>query len=94
MVSQLKDLDYHVIKWNLDSLDWVNHETNPEASVDVIRNIPKFRKGHRKSYILLQHDTYKETVRHQKKVIRIVRRKGYKLVTMEECLGGVNPYFV
>jgi peptidoglycan/xylan/chitin deacetylase (PgdA/CDA1 family) len=36
--------------------------------------------------IILQHDTYQGTVNSQEEVIRSLKKKGYKLVSMSECL--------
>lgn len=44
------------------------------------------------SVILLQHDTYENTVKIQGDLIKILKSKGYRFVTMDECIGVSKPY--
>lgn len=90
-MRQIQDLGFRVIQWNLDSNDWRVADRPPPYLADHVNDmIP--RNDHRSSYIILQHETHRNTVANQRQIIKDLKRKGYKLVSMTECLGNARLY--
>lgn len=84
----LQKMKYNLVGWNVDSQDW----RLTEGLVDRVTGlIPPLRES-RKSYIVLQHDIMGHTVRDQRDLIKALKARGFKLVNMSECLGGINLY--
>lgn len=91
VVKFLRKMGYKIIQWNLDSDDWrMEHDSPPELARHVNRMISS--DAHGNSYIILEHDTYRNTVANQLQIIRDIKKKGYKLVSMTECLGYERLY--
>ncbi|KAL1930631.1 hypothetical protein VTP01DRAFT_10793 [Rhizomucor pusillus] len=87
----LGQLGYKVIMWDIDTLDWKTHNLNSEMQIvkDALNNAPASNSGH----IALEHETYDQTVKQfVPKVVELVKSKGYKMVTVAECLGYSNAY--
>ncbi|RKP09472.1 polysaccharide deacetylase [Thamnocephalis sphaerospora] len=90
----LRDLGYRVIRWSVDTNDW-RHPDDAEASLMVlrrkVRNVAQGIAG-----IALAHDTMPSTAtRYVEAAARIIRKKGYRLTTISECLGdGSDAYRV
>jgi peptidoglycan/xylan/chitin deacetylase (PgdA/CDA1 family) len=86
VVNTLGNLGYTgVIMWNVDTLDWSN-------SGDIDYAISQFRQHLGEPIISLSHCFYETITR--ERVLNLVRAeidymkdKGYKLVTMSECVG-------
>lgn len=77
---------YNVVKWNHDPNDW--SQPNPSQLEEIfLSRIPWFDRRSQESFISLQHDTYRSTVEAQVRIIRELRKMGWRLVTMSECLG-------
>jgi len=81
------------INWNLDPNDWSNKGNNPpETYIQTYIDILSKADPTKDSFIALNHDVYKNTaVNLIPQVIKLVRKKGFKFVTMDECLG-LSPY--
>ncbi|TDZ18932.1 Chitin deacetylase [Colletotrichum orbiculare MAFF 240422] len=86
--GDLAGLGYHIIDTNLDTKDYENNKPetthlsaekfNNELSADVGAN----------SYIVLSHDVHEQTVVSlTQKLIDTLKGKGYRAVTVGECLG-------
>ncbi|KAH0528156.1 hypothetical protein TsFJ059_003054 [Trichoderma semiorbis] len=87
-IDTMEELGYHVISTNLDTKDYENDDP-----VLIQKSKDKFfsmqssdETGH--SYIVLAHDVHYQTVvTLAKYMIETSRERGYKLVTVGECLG-------
>ncbi|KAF9941902.1 hypothetical protein BGZ67_003732 [Mortierella alpina] len=89
----MTDLGYIVTRWNVDTNDW-RHATLPPAQATnasmaeindliVAKSDPKVD-----SFIILEHEIHKFSVDFVAElVIDAVLKKGYKFVTVEECVG-------
>ncbi|KAK9764143.1 chitin deacetylase [Basidiobolus ranarum] len=91
----LLSLDYTVVNWNVDSQDW-QYRGNPSEQWKILANIATevqnkpYISG---SYISLQHDTDASSVNATTNIIDLVLSKGYKLVTVAECLGNQLRFY-
>lgn len=95
VASKLHEMGYHIIHWSHDTNDWRRPESAEARAVRYVKNrIPKKGKGLSKadSVILLQHDTYEGTVNAQRELIKIIKAKGYRFVTLDECIKVSKPY--
>ncbi|KAG0040239.1 hypothetical protein BGZ82_004243 [Podila clonocystis] len=94
----MHDLGLIISHWNVDTNDWrfMNEKDPLEATEksmveinDVILNNSDPAKD---SFILLQHEIHKFSVEHlADRVIDSIQKKGYRFVSMEECVGE-KPY--
>lgn len=73
-----------VTEHNLDSYDYTNDPKRIENAFNLAMSL-KSASG--TSFISVQHDESKESVQVTSKVIEAIKKKGYKLVTLDECLG-------
>ncbi|KAF9571867.1 hypothetical protein EC968_010595 [Mortierella alpina] len=89
----MTDLGYIVTRWNVDTNDWRNKDlpaaqatTASMAEINdliVAKSDPKVD-----SFNILEHEIHKFSVDFlAEQVIDAVQKKGYKLVTVEECVG-------
>ena len=113
-VQALHDLGYFIIRWNVDTNDWMYTDA-PEKSFrefsgklpneDDINNIRWQKNGLTElgiktminnildSKIALMHDIHPGINMFLPRLIQHARALGYQFVSMDECLGGINPYF-
>lgn len=80
------------ILWNVDTKDWKygKFDDDTEKIMDKIESIPP---GGIEPIILLQHDTVPSAVKKQREIIATLLEKGYRFVSIFECLGGEKPYY-
>ncbi|KAF7556876.1 hypothetical protein G7Z17_g1166 [Cylindrodendrum hubeiense] len=84
----MSELGYHVVSTNLDTKDW---EYDSSALIQNAKD--KFSAGvsadpDSHSYIVLAHDVHEQTVTNLTAyMITTAQNRGYKLVTVGECLG-------
>lgn len=71
------------VLWSVDTLDWKNRAVRPVLA--------QVRAGVRPGRIILMHDIHRTSVDAVPKVIKLLRRKGYHLVTVSELLGTPKP---
>lgn len=91
VVRFLQKMGYRIIQWNIDSDDWrMEHDHPPALARHVDRMISSDPDNN--NYIILEHDTYRNTVANQLQIIKDIKRKGYRLVSMTECLGYERLY--
>lgn len=85
---------FHIINWSHDTNDWRYVNSNPGRSLQYVKSrVPnKLKSTEGDSVILLQHDTYEGTVKVQQDIIRVLKAKGYRFVTADECIGVSKPY--
>lgn len=83
-------LGYRTVLWNVDSLDWKRTTT----AQDVVNNVvPRVRRGS----IILHHsaggkgEDLTNTVQALPQIIRTLRARGYRLVTVSELLATGRP---
>jgi peptidoglycan/xylan/chitin deacetylase (PgdA/CDA1 family) len=93
VAQTLKLWDYYIALWNLNTFDYKWKELDKlyivEAYNQELKNEdPSYKKLD--SYISLQHDISRNveaTIERYSYIIDLIREKGYKLVTMGECVG-------
>ncbi|KAF9571541.1 hypothetical protein EC968_000436 [Mortierella alpina] len=92
-VKVMNDMGLVVSHWNLDTHDW-QFTSLPVADavaksmVDINRDLVNNSNPATDSFILLEHEIHQFSVEHlAEKVIDAVLSKGYKFVTMEQCIG-------
>lgn len=71
-----KDTNLKIVLWNVDTLDWKYKNVN---SI-VERATKKLKDGN----IILMHETYKRSYEALKKIIPIIKEKGFTFVTISE----------
>ncbi|GAA5987484.1 hypothetical protein JCM5350_003097 [Sporobolomyces pararoseus] len=83
----LKNRGYTVVNWSFDSGDSAG-----KSPSSTITSYKKIAQSYPKPQIALNHETYKGTAEKVvPSVVPMLVNKGYKLVTVAQCLG-VNPY--
>ncbi|GAA5881625.1 hypothetical protein JCM16303_005515 [Sporobolomyces ruberrimus] len=83
----LRDRGYTVVNWSFDSGDSAG-----KSPSSTISSYKKLAQSYPKPQISLNHETYKGTAEKVvPSVVPMLVNKGYKLVTVAECLG-VSPY--
>ncbi|GJN66712.1 hypothetical protein PLICBS_000731 [Purpureocillium lilacinum] len=87
-MSLMSQLGYHIISTNLDTKDY---ENDSPTLIQVSKN--RYSSGvsntsTSNSYIVLNHDTHEQTVTTLTDyMVQTAKDRGYKLVTVGECLG-------
>lgn len=80
VIEGAHEVNYEVIQWSVDSLDWMNPGVN-----SIIERVS--RKVHPGAIILMHaSDTCKQTTEALPKVIENLRAQGYEFVTVSELL--------
>lgn len=75
--SKLKKVtNLPITLWNVDTLDWKYHSTK--------RIIKRATTNLKDGNIILMHDAYKRSVLALKEIIPIIKKQGYKCVTISE----------
>lgn len=90
-LEDLEGMGYHVVNFDLDTKDYVNDsEGQIQVSVEKFRNeLGSDSKAH--SAIVLAHDVHFWTVETlTKDMVETARLRGFRLVTVGECLGDVG----
>ncbi|KAF9331179.1 hypothetical protein BG006_005950 [Podila minutissima] len=90
----MTDLGLVISHWNVDTNDWrFMNEKEPlkateKSMVEVNDLIINNSDPAKDSFILLQHEIHKFSVEHlADRVIDSILKKGYRFVSMEECVG-------
>ncbi|MFY9218727.1 MAG: polysaccharide deacetylase family protein [Tepidanaerobacteraceae bacterium] len=78
LISTCNELGYHVIQWDVDSLDW----KDLSASAIYDRVIKQVKPGS----IVLFHNNGKHTAEALEPIIQELHKQGYKIVPMSELL--------
>jgi hypothetical protein len=83
-----------IVQWNCDSNDWqyVNVEDQPKLFTNIANKINPSNPTI-DSFITLQHDIKDYSIEYVPKIIELISGKGYKFVTVEQCLGGKVPAY-
>ncbi|UNI23967.1 hypothetical protein JDV02_009752 [Purpureocillium takamizusanense] len=94
--SWLGERGYHIISANLDTKDYLYDDPNLiEKSRKLFSDgLPpaagphhKNKNNNNKGFIVLAHDVHRQTVGLASYMIETAKARGYKLVTVGECLG-------
>ncbi|EKG14539.1 Chitin-binding type 1 [Macrophomina phaseolina MS6] len=88
-VDDIEALGYHVIKWNLDTLDYQNLTPDLiQNSKNIVSNALRNGDPASSLFIVGDHDIHPQTVRNLTQfIINEGKRLGYRFVTVGECLG-------
>ncbi|KAI1847732.1 hypothetical protein JX266_006227 [Neoarthrinium moseri] len=90
----MENLGYHIIQFNLDSLDY-KHQKKGLIQKSINKIDKQMGPNGTGSYIVLNHDIHELTATSLvPAVIKFVKQRGYKAVTVGECLNDpkVNWY--
>lgn len=86
--SDMANLGYHVINWNIDTLDYDNDDPSKIGTSMGIFDNAVSGDSSRNSYISLEHDVHEQTVVSlASHIIQTAHSRGYRTVTVGECLG-------
>lgn len=83
----LADMGYTVVIWNLDTRDW-NRKNSKGDILSIFNRILSKSSPTKDSIISLQHERRLESVYLVPTLISLVKAKGYRIVTIDECLKG------
>jgi len=87
-VTDFEDIGYKVIQWDTDTNDWDYKKIGAPARVKLVKEfLTKEFDEKRESYLILMHDVNDHTVHQIVPWIIENAPKGYKFVTVAECLG-------
>lgn len=86
--ADMAALGYHVIMWNIDTLDYENDSpTAIQTSMNIFDNAVSLDASSH-GYISLEHDVHQWTVQAlAAHIIQTAHNRGYRTVTVGECLG-------
>ena len=92
--EDMKALGYHIITWDIDTLDYANAsptaiKTSMNIFDDAVVPVTADRDGGvERGYISLAHDVHRWTVESlAEHMLTTAKERGYRLVTVGECLG-------
>lgn len=71
-----KNSDLDIVLWNVDTLDWKYKNSNKITE----RATKNLKDGN----IILMHDTHKTTLEAVKKIVPIIKNKGFKCITISD----------
>lgn len=85
--SELAAMGYTVVLWNVDAEDW--DPKRPDETIwKYYEDLFSKTDPTKHSYIILQHDRAVRSVEMTPKIIKLVRDKGFKIVSLDEYLHG------
>jgi peptidoglycan/xylan/chitin deacetylase (PgdA/CDA1 family) len=84
--DKLREMGYTVVRWNMDAKDW-NKRRSKEQLLKYYEKTFKIANPLQTSFISLQHDRRIESIEIIPDIIRMARTKGFKIVSLDECLG-------
>lgn len=80
LIESANALDYHVIQWSVDSLDWKDY--GADSIVDTVLNHKDLKDG----AIILMHNGAKYTKDALPRVIAGLKEKGFEIVPISELI--------
>lgn len=83
--DKLMGMGYSVVIWNLDAKDW-NFRVPKERMWNIYERALNTANPAKESFIVLMHDKRHATLELLPAVIDLARERGFKLVTLKECL--------
>ena len=91
-LNELNSKGFYTIKWSIDSQDSRSLEKNSDSN-SAFQNVQSGLNADSQSgHIVLCHDIHSACVDAFPRIVDLFKSKGYRFVSMEECLGGVQPY--
>jgi peptidoglycan/xylan/chitin deacetylase (PgdA/CDA1 family) len=89
-VDTMTNLGYHIVNWEVDTRDWENNTPDTTSVAQNIFSSSVPDDASRAGPIILSHDVHQQTVDTLAEYeIQDAMRKGYRFVTVGECLGDV-----
>lgn len=87
----MKEKGLTAVHWTLNPGDWEFAQSDPDHMVKFVQDtLPKSSLG--QGEIILQHDIIERTaIKDQIKIIKLIKKKGRKIVPMRVCLG-LKPF--
>lgn len=83
----INSLNYSIISWDLDTLDWQSKNLQAEQAL-VHEVVEADVHGQTPGHICLQHDVHEQSAKELTPwLIDYVLSKNYTFVTVSECLG-------
>ncbi|KAK9256877.1 hypothetical protein V1507DRAFT_381771 [Lipomyces tetrasporus] len=94
-LATLKQLGYHVIYFDFDTEDYLHSARDTiQQSKDIVKSFFDGRDATTSDTLSIQHDIHYQTVYNLTEYsLKIMTRKGYKMVTVGECLGDPKSYW-
>ncbi|KAK9712376.1 hypothetical protein K7432_007194, partial [Basidiobolus ranarum] len=90
----LGDKGYRVVQWNLDTRDWkLASAGKPTNDLKVFKKALRKSNPAKDSFISLMHDIHQGSVNETASILDYITSKGYKPVTVAECLRDSELYF-
>lgn len=86
LIETANQLNYHVIQWSVDSLDWKNY--GADNIVDTVLNHENLKNG----AIILMHNGAQYTKDALPRVIQGLKEKGFEIVPVSELIYTENYY--
>lgn len=80
LIDSANSLNYHVIQWSVDSLDWKDY--GADSIVDTVLNHKDLKDG----AIILMHNGAKYTKDALPRVIKGLKEKGFEIVPVSELI--------
>lgn len=87
-LRDIESMGYHVVNFDLDTKDYLYNQPDAiEASKDIFSSALR-AGGRRASFLVLSHETLEQTAEALVPyMLEQIRRRGYRAVTVGECLG-------
>eukprot|EP00127_Corallochytrium_limacisporum_P005749 Clim_evm128s210 gene=Clim_evmTU128s210 len=87
VIQTVAEMGRTTVLWNTDLKDFEFHDTQPEKILETLYDLLDTFDPATDSVILLQHDTYLNSILQVPAIIDAVRDAGFTITTMAECLG-------
>jgi polysaccharide deacetylase family sporulation protein PdaB len=84
VIQAAEELDYFVIQWDVDSLDWKNRGV--QATIDRVLNHKNLQNGS----IILFHNDAKDTPQALSAILKGLKEKGYEIVPVSQLIHKEN----
>lgn len=81
------EYNYELVLWNLDTEDWYHDRNIKKSFYEYEQKMGSQVKSNESSFITIHHDPLPESGELAKMAIDFVLSKGYKLVTVGQCIG-------
>ncbi len=91
-IQAITKAGFIITTYNLDSYDYAI-QTTEDSVISSYKNILELLSNNTKGgFISVQRDTVAPSVRATSVIIDYIQSKGYKLVTLKDCVGARNSY--
>jgi peptidoglycan/xylan/chitin deacetylase (PgdA/CDA1 family) len=86
----ITDMGFRIVLWDLDPRDW-DVKRSKEDMLDYYTSSFHHADPKKSSYIILQHDRRKDSIQLVPDIAKIVRDKGFKIVSLDEYYEESKP---